>query len=321
MQEECLIFLLCRTVTTAKLWAQTPDWTVWVRIRTGTSIIIGASRVPPQTSAQTSTPVRYTQNNEVEFKRAIRKCTIYELWFDDWCIEYIGKYAHSEVETLSIANLMTTLRPKISFSIHAFSQLWLLPYGWTRRLPATYSEMVNSNSHKIQKKIQLYSCIVTFIINVIIKISPYWEDILSGLIIISIECCSYEWQQSVRQPSKQWTDAISKLEISPQSFTSRAAPLQITRTITRAFRTRADLSCVRRRANSMASILRRRRSSRVAVRCTLDFSHTCRTSSESIRTTALDNPRKWNHCSIQTFTICNSGFLFSLVIVDNFLID
>jgi hypothetical protein len=55
---------------------------------------------------------------------------------------YAGKSAFSEIEVRSIGNLMSSLKPKIYFSFHAFSQLWLLPYGWTDELPTTYDEML-----------------------------------------------------------------------------------------------------------------------------------------------------------------------------------
>jgi murein tripeptide amidase MpaA len=55
---------------------------------------------------------------------------------------YPGEYAFSEIEAKSLANLMHNLQPKIYFSIHAFSQLWLLPWGYTYSLPPDYTEML-----------------------------------------------------------------------------------------------------------------------------------------------------------------------------------
>jgi hypothetical protein len=55
---------------------------------------------------------------------------------------YAGRSPFSESETKAVGDMMRNLRPKVHFSVHAFSQLWLLPWGWTYTLPPNYNEML-----------------------------------------------------------------------------------------------------------------------------------------------------------------------------------
>ncbi|GBN00906.1 Carboxypeptidase A1 [Araneus ventricosus] len=56
---------------------------------------------------------------------------------------YCGDRPFSENESRAIRDLMITLgsRIKAYFSIHAFSQLWMTPYGTTKKLPPNYTEL------------------------------------------------------------------------------------------------------------------------------------------------------------------------------------
>lgn len=57
---------------------------------------------------------------------------------------YCGDKPFSEGESRALRDLMVKLgsRLKAYFSIHAFSQLWMTPYGTTKKLPPNYNELV-----------------------------------------------------------------------------------------------------------------------------------------------------------------------------------
>ena len=63
---------------------------------------------------------------------------------------YRGRRAFSEIEVSNVANYLSRNRNKLAgyMDIHAYSQLWMTPWGYTKRYPKDYSEMV-SNSIKL----------------------------------------------------------------------------------------------------------------------------------------------------------------------------
>lgn len=65
----------------------------------------------------------------------------------DPCSEiYRGESAFSEIESRAIRDGVLALqnRLKAYFSIHAYSQLWMTPYGYTRDYPPHYSQQMNA---------------------------------------------------------------------------------------------------------------------------------------------------------------------------------
>ena len=57
---------------------------------------------------------------------------------------YGGPEPFSEPESKAVANYILQIRSriKIFFSLHSYSQLWLLPWGYTREQPADVQELV-----------------------------------------------------------------------------------------------------------------------------------------------------------------------------------
>jgi len=57
---------------------------------------------------------------------------------------YCGDKPFSESETRALRDLMSELKDRIKLyiSIHAYSQLWMTPYGTTKALPPNYSDLI-----------------------------------------------------------------------------------------------------------------------------------------------------------------------------------
>ena len=57
---------------------------------------------------------------------------------------YRGRSAFSEIEVRNVANYLSRNKNNLAgyMDIHAYSQLWMTPWGYTRRYPRDYSEMV-----------------------------------------------------------------------------------------------------------------------------------------------------------------------------------
>ncbi|XP_045103030.1 carboxypeptidase B-like [Portunus trituberculatus] len=53
---------------------------------------------------------------------------------------YHGPSAFSEKESQAIRDSVTSHRPRMFFTLHSYSQLWMTPYGYTHSLPANYDE-------------------------------------------------------------------------------------------------------------------------------------------------------------------------------------
>lgn len=67
---------------------------------------------------------------------------------DDPCHQtYCGVKAHSEPETAALADFLQAHRGQIAayFSLHAYSQLWMYPYGYSTKLPKTNARLVKRN--------------------------------------------------------------------------------------------------------------------------------------------------------------------------------
>ena len=68
---------------------------------------------------------------------------------DDLNISFLsnlGEAAFSEPESRAIRDGLLGLsgRVKMYFTLHAFSQFWMMPYGYTYNRPHNYGEMVRS---------------------------------------------------------------------------------------------------------------------------------------------------------------------------------
>ena len=63
---------------------------------------------------------------------------------------YRGTRPFSEIEVYNVANYLSSNRNRLAgyMDIHAYSQLWMTPWGYTKTYPKDYREMV-SNSIKI----------------------------------------------------------------------------------------------------------------------------------------------------------------------------
>eukprot|EP00112_Aurelia_sp_Birch-Aquarium-sp1_P006038 Seg1675.1 transcript_id=Seg1675.1/GoldUCD/mRNA.D3Y31 product="Carboxypeptidase A2" protein_id=Seg1675.1/GoldUCD/D3Y31 len=57
---------------------------------------------------------------------------------------YHGRSAFSEIEVRNVANYLSRNKNSLAgyMDIHAYSQLWMTPWGYTRRYPRDYSEMM-----------------------------------------------------------------------------------------------------------------------------------------------------------------------------------
>ncbi|XP_063874982.1 carboxypeptidase B-like [Scylla paramamosain] len=53
---------------------------------------------------------------------------------------YHGPSAFSEKESQAIRDSVISHNPKMFFTLHSYSQLWMTPYGYTHNLPANYNE-------------------------------------------------------------------------------------------------------------------------------------------------------------------------------------
>lgn len=61
---------------------------------------------------------------------------------------YCGDKPFSESESRALRDMMIKLesRMKAYFSLHAFSQLWMTPYGIHKNLPTNYADLVRENN-------------------------------------------------------------------------------------------------------------------------------------------------------------------------------
>ncbi|XP_071493407.1 carboxypeptidase B-like [Diadema antillarum] len=58
--------------------------------------------------------------------------------------DYQGPNAHSEIEVLQVTNYILGLNDvRVFVDFHAYSQMWLTPWGYTYRLPSDYTEQYN----------------------------------------------------------------------------------------------------------------------------------------------------------------------------------
>lgn len=55
---------------------------------------------------------------------------------------YHGEYAFSEPESQAIRDSVVALKVKAFFTLHAFSQFWMTPYGYTHDLPPNYDDQL-----------------------------------------------------------------------------------------------------------------------------------------------------------------------------------
>lgn len=65
---------------------------------------------------------------------------------------YHGRRPFSEIEVLNVARYLYKNRHNLIgyMDIHAYSQLWMTPWGYTRTLPKDYNEMVGFRSGPMQ---------------------------------------------------------------------------------------------------------------------------------------------------------------------------
>ena len=58
---------------------------------------------------------------------------------------YRGKKAFSEIEVVTVARYLYNNKASLAgyMDIHAYSQLWMTPWGYTRSYPRDYREMVS----------------------------------------------------------------------------------------------------------------------------------------------------------------------------------
>ncbi len=57
---------------------------------------------------------------------------------------YRGPKAFSEIEVKQVADYLKSIKSQLAgyIDIHAYSQMWMTPWGYTRQYPRDYSEMV-----------------------------------------------------------------------------------------------------------------------------------------------------------------------------------
>ena len=57
---------------------------------------------------------------------------------------YRGTHAFSEVEVRNVANYLKSLKNRIAgyMDIHAYSQLWMIPWGYTQQPTEDHEELV-----------------------------------------------------------------------------------------------------------------------------------------------------------------------------------
>ncbi|XP_038059939.1 carboxypeptidase B-like [Patiria miniata] len=71
-------------------------------------------------------------------------------WDHQWCVAgasrwpcsdtYCGTAAHTEIEVKTVTDYILTLKNVQAFvDFHCYSQYWMVPWGYTRRLPANYA--------------------------------------------------------------------------------------------------------------------------------------------------------------------------------------
>jgi len=65
-----------------------------------------------------------------------------------WDDTYRGPKPFSEVEVRNVANFLGTLNLKSYWNVHAYSQLVLTPWSWTKTRPVDNDEMVSARKMK-----------------------------------------------------------------------------------------------------------------------------------------------------------------------------
>ena len=57
---------------------------------------------------------------------------------------YCGTAAHTEIEVKTVTDYILGLRNvKVFVDFHCYSQYWMVPWGYTKRLPANYLDQVD----------------------------------------------------------------------------------------------------------------------------------------------------------------------------------
>ena len=79
------------------------------------------------------------------------------------CYEmYAGSNSFSERESTALANYLNKTKDDIVayVSLHTYGQSWMTPYGFTKKRPKAYDEMVNKNYYFVLNEFGIYTCTV-----------------------------------------------------------------------------------------------------------------------------------------------------------------
>ena len=62
---------------------------------------------------------------------------------------YRGRYPFSEPETRSMAMFLWRIRKRLDvyLTLHSYGQYWLTPWGFSRRLPPDYNDLVSGKAN------------------------------------------------------------------------------------------------------------------------------------------------------------------------------
>jgi len=64
---------------------------------------------------------------------------------------YCGPEAFSEVEVKGVADYLSSLgNVKAFIDVHAYSQLWMFPYGYTKKKPKDYKTLVSPQYYPLK---------------------------------------------------------------------------------------------------------------------------------------------------------------------------
>ena len=91
-------------------------------------------------------------------------CDIFSWWIseygasDDKCSDtFKGNSAFSEAESFTLSSFIYSIRDslKLYISLHSHGQYWLTPWGYTKRFPEDYSDMVCAKNHTVMPLIHM----------------------------------------------------------------------------------------------------------------------------------------------------------------------